>query len=467
MLKKNNFFFKILKQFNKSIALITEENENISYSDLLKYSKNISKNLESKKKLVFLLGQNNVESIAGYISFVNKGYAITMIDYRIDENLLKKLIKHYSPNYIFCEENKFHFSNTFIIVKKFRKYLVLEAKKKININLHKDLMLLMSTSGSTGSPKLVRQSYLNVKINSEQIIQYLKIKSNHKTITSLPITYVYGLSVINTHLLSGSTIILTNKSMIEREFWRLIKTFKVNSFAGVPYNYSIIEKIIKFDFPKSLKYTTQAGGKMNHELIKKILKIYKKNKVKLIQMYGSAEATSRMSYLKWDDSVKKIGSIGKPIKGGNFYLIDKFKKTINDANKQGELIYSGKNVCMGYAQKVFDLSLPDTNRGILFTGDLAFKDNEDYYFIVGRKDRYVKIYGSRVNLSELENILSKKGLDVIMKKGAENKIEVFCKKTNINNHIKYLSKITSINTNVFNIKKISKNNLTKNFKYKL
>ena len=140
-------------------------------------------------------------------------------------------------------------------------------------------MLLMSTSGSTGSPKLVKQSYLNVRSNTEKIIKYLNITSKDITITSLPFTYVYGLSVVNTHLFSGATIVLTNKSLVEKKFWNLIKTYNVNNFSGVPYNYSIINIIGKKGLPKSLKYTTQAGGKMNYKLIENILRIYSKHKI--------------------------------------------------------------------------------------------------------------------------------------------------------------------------------------------
>jgi len=326
----------------------------------------------------------------------------------------------------------------------------------------------MSTSGTTGSPKFVRQSYLNVLSNTKKIIKYLNIKSGDITITSLPISYVYGLSVINTHLFAGATIVLTNSSMVEKKFWDLITNFKVNNFSGVPYNYSIIEKISRNGLPSSLKYTTQAGGKMNNILIKNIINIYKKNKIKLIQMYGAAEATSRMSYLKWKYVEKKIGSIGKPIPGGKFYLINKKEKIFKNKFKKGELVYKGKNVCMGYAENLSDLSLPDVNKGLLKTGDIAYTDKNGFYFIVGRKNRYTKIYGIRVDLSELESILSKKGIDVFMKEGDENKIDVYHKNSlKIKEAIKYISKVTSLNVNIFIVKILSKKNLTNNFKYKI
>ena len=468
MLKKNNLFFRKLSSFKKNTALILENNKFITYSELLLETKKISKKLPNKKKLVFLLGKNNLETIIGYISFVNKGYAVVLLDFKINNIFLKNLISIYKPSYIFCEKEKVVNKNIYKPILKFKTYILYERKIIIGTIINKDLMLLMSTSGTTGSPKFVKQSYSNILSNTQEIIKYLDIKSKDTTITSLPISYVYGLSIINSHLLAGSTIVLTNTSMVEKKFWDLLNTFKVNSFSGVPYNYSIVEKIFKKNIPNSLKYTTQAGGRMNDVLLKNLIKIYKKNKIKLIQMYGAAEATSRMSYLNWRSIDRKLGSIGKPIRGGKFYLIDNKNKKIIQNNKKGELVYHGKNVCMGYAQKLNDLSLPDSKKGILKTGDIAYRDNDGFYYIIGRKNRYTKIYGIRVDLSELELILLKKGMDVIIKEGKENKINIYFKRShNIKDGIKYISKITSIHPNVFVSKVLSKKNLTNNFKYKI
>ena len=132
------------------------------------------------------------------------------------------------------------------------------------------------------------------------------------------------------------------------------------------------------------------------------------------------------------------------------------------------MVYQGKNVCMGYAENLNDLSLPDLNKGTLKTGDIARIDDDGFYYVEGRNNRYVKVYGNRINLSELETILLKKGIDAIMKEGEENKINVYFKNSiQINEGIKYISKITSINQNVFINKILSKKNLTNNFKYKI
>ena len=185
-------------------------------------------------------------------------------------------------------------------------------------------------------------------------------------------------------------------------------------------------------------------------------------------MYGSAEATSRMSYLSWRYAAKKIGSIGKPIPGGKFTLKNSRGKTIKKINQKGELIYAGKNVCLGYAKNINDLNLPDLNNGILYTGDLAFRDKEGFYFIVGRKNRYTKIYGIRADLTELEALFLEKGFDVVLKEGKENKIEVYNNNLDkIKKTIKNIAKLTNINSNVFQSKKLLKKHLTRNFKYKV
>ena len=464
----NNIFLKNLKKFKNRKALVLESGEILTYNQLDREAKLISKKLPLKKKLIFLLGENNIETIIGYIAFIQQGFSIVILDFKINKIFLKDLIKLYNPSFIFCSRDNQKKLKNFKILLKFKTFVVTQNLSEKEYKINKDLMLLMSTSGTTGSPKLVRQSYENIVSNTKSISKYLRIDKGDVTITSLPFSYVYGLSVINSHLYSGSTIVLTNRSIIEKEFWNMVKKFQVNNFSGVPYSYSIIERIGKKNLLNKIRYSTQAGGKMNHELINKIINIYKIKKIKFIQMYGSAEATSRMSYLNWRDAKKKLGSIGKPIPGGKFTLKDSKGITIKKNNKKGELVYEGKNVCLGYAKNINDLNLPDMNNGILYTGDLAYKDKEGFYFIVGRKNRYTKIFGIRADLAELEVLFLKKGFDVVLKEGKENKIEVYNNNSDkIKKTIENIAQITGINPNVFQAKKLLKKHLTRNFKYKV
>ena len=182
-------------------------------------------------------------------------------------------------------------------------------------------------------------------------------------------------------------------------------------------------------------------------------------------MYGAAEATARMSYLPWKNIRNKEGSIGIPIKEGKFHIEDKKKKTINASKKIGELIYKGKNVCMGYSKSYRDLWKGNENKGILRTGDLAYKDEDGFYYLVGRKDRYIKIYGMRINLQHLEEIILEYGVENICLEEKQNKILIFVKKyKKIEMLKKYLIDLTNLHSSSIEIKNIKEFPLNLNYK---
>ena len=262
---------------------------------------------------------------------------------------------------------------------------------------------------------------------------------------------------------------LNEKSMIDKSFKKTFIKHNVNNFGGVPYSYKIMNRVFNDStFFNKLKYSTHAGGKMNLELLKDIVSLYKKNKTKFYSMYGSAEATARMAYLDWKFAEKKMGSIGKAIPGGKFTIEDIKGKEIDKHGNQGELIYRGKNVCLGYAEKVSDLTKGDTNKGILRTGDIGFKDIDGFYFLSGRKDRFVKIHGQRINLIELEEIILNYGIESLCQTNEENKIHIFTKKYDkFKELINHLSIKTSIHPSVFSISSINKLPINLNFKPKL
>ena len=277
----------------------------------------------------------------------------------------------------------------------------------------RELALLLSTSGTTGSPKLVRLSYENVNSNAAAVAQYLGLKQSDRAITSLPMNYSYGLSVINSHLIVGASLVLTEDSVIDNSFWKTFNDEKVTSFAGVPYSYELLSKIDfeNFSLP-SLKYMTQAGGRLSEGMIKYFGGIAKRQGFKFYVMYGQTEATARMSYLPPNKTLAYPSSIGIPIPGGKFELIDESNNIISEAGRTGELVYSGLNVMLGYAEKINDLF---KNREIEFlkTGDLAKYDENGLYYIVGRKSRFLKIFGNRIGLDDVENVINASGYSVI------------------------------------------------------
>ena len=219
-------------------------------------------------------------------------------------------------------------------------------------------------------------------------------------------SYTYGLSIINSHLYKGAAILLTECSVMEQKFWDFFKRQKATTFGGVPYTYKMLQFIGFQDMVlPSLKVMTQAGGKLPIALQKFFTEYGKKNHCPLIVMYGQTEATARMAYLPWKDADKKQGSIGIAIPGGYFRLEDAEGNVIQDSYKTGELIYRGKNVTMGYAVNRQSLTGGDERYGRLATGDLAYRDEEGYYYIAGRKKRFLKLLGNRISLDETESLL--------------------------------------------------------------
>ncbi len=369
----------------------------------------------NKRCLVFSLCQNTIGSIIGYISFVNKGIVPVLLNAEMEKKLLHDLLEIYKPLYIWIPERLDDEFNDYESVYYSYGYILKKTSFHMEYVLFDELCLLLTTSGSTGSPKFVRQSYKNVRANAESIAEYLKLDSTEKPITTLPMNYTYGLSIINSHLLVGAEILVTDKGLMQKEFWTFFKEAGATSFGGVPYTYEMLDKLrfTRMNLP-TLRYMTQAGGKLILELHSKFAEYAAANDKKFIIMYGQCEATARMGYLPSEYAVSKCGSMGIAIPGGKFHLIDVNGDTVTEPEVTGELVYEGANVTLGYAEKGEDLCLGDERGGVLQTGDMAKFDSDGFYYIVGRKKRFLKIYGNRVNLDETERLIKGhfEGIDV-------------------------------------------------------
>ena len=190
-----------------------------------------------------------------------------MLDANINELLAEHLIQIYSPQYLYLPVTLREQYPDFSAVYEGYDYVVLKTDFEKTYPLYSDLALLLTTSGSTGSPKLVRQSYENIQSNAEAIAQYLDIDETERPVTTLPMNYTYGLSIINSHILKGATILLTPESIISMNFWKFMKSEHATSFAGVPFTYDMLKKVRFFRMKlPDLRYLTQAGGKLPAEI---------------------------------------------------------------------------------------------------------------------------------------------------------------------------------------------------------
>ena len=449
------------KEFESRVALI-EGDEEITYKQLSDFSREIAANIP-ERSLILILTANTTASIAGYVGCVNAKIVPLLLNSTIDQGLRDDLVLKYKPSYLWVPEDKKEGFEGYKTIYEKRGYVLLKSDEAVHFPLHEDLCVLISTSGSTGSPKLVRQTYRNIESNTASIIEYLEIDKKDRAITSLPMSYVYGLSVVNTHLQAGAALVLTSHECYMKGFWDVFYRHNVTSFAGVPFMYEMLDKLRTFkkDIP-GLKVFTQAGGRLNADLQEKLTKYALDFGKKFIVMYGASEATARMAYLPMKDAINKKGSMGIPIPGGRFELLDADDNIVNTPDTTGELIYYGDNVTFGYAECGEDLLKGDENHGRLATGDMAKFDADGFYYIVGRKKRFIKMFGNRINLDDVDNLLKKRFNTIeIVSSGKDDFLDVFVVDGSISQDVcDYIFDTMGINKKcmaVYTIEKIPRN----------
>lgn len=448
-------FFENLEKYGNSIVLLNDKKETLTYNVLAQECDRVNKKKQGRRNLVLCLCKNEIGSVVGYISALRNHDVPMLLNAEIDKDLRSRLIEMYCPRYLYIPQNMCYEFSAYQAVAEVCNYVLLytgNAKEKMN----DDLALLLATSGSTGSPKFVRQSYTNLQSNAESISAYLELSQQERPITTLPMNYTYGLSIINSHIQVGATILMTEYSMMHQEFWNFFKDEKATSFGGVPYTYEILKKIrfFKMDHPY-LKTMTQAGGKLRPDLHREFAEYAQNTGKKFVIMYGQTEATARMAYLPADKAIEKCGSMGRAIPGGKLWLKDEAGNQIEKPNIVGELIYEGPNVTLGYAETKMDLMKGDERGGRLETGDMARLDEDGFFYIVGRKKRFLKIFGNRVNLDEIESLLKTEfDFSEIVCSGKDDKLCIFIlKNPAIDNEkvLSYISSKTKLNRSAFTV----------------
>jgi acyl-CoA synthetase (AMP-forming)/AMP-acid ligase II len=346
-------------------ALVTDD-VTLTYAELADAVRARATELGTTRRLVLLEAANDIQTVVTYLGALAGHHPVLLVGAG-DAERQADIIRTYAPD-------------------------------APGHDLHPDLAVLLSTSGSTGSPKLVRLSRDNLDANARSIAAYLGLSSNDRAMTSLPLHYCYGLSVLNSHLVSGASVVLTDLSVADECFWNLATKTDATSFAGVPYTFDLLDAsgFADRDLP-ALRYVTQAGGRMAPERVTHYAELGRQRGWDLFVMYGQTEATARMAYLPPDLAAERPDSIGIPVPGGEL-RIDPLLGTEGDV---GELVYTGPNVMMGYAECAADLA-----RGHelleLRTGDLARQADDGLFELTGRLNRRAKVFGLRVDLDRVE-----------------------------------------------------------------
>lgn len=411
-------FLELDRKERQHIAAIDDSGRSITYGDICDFSKEFAEYLP-QRSLIFILSENRIGSLLGYTAALSNRVVPLIISAATEEGLFNDLYELYKPEYLWLPESKAEGKR--VIFSAWEYCLVNTGNKPTP--MYEDLSLLLPTSGSTGSPKLVRHSYRNIEANADNVRRLFKLDGTERAMAILPMHYTMGLSVITSHLLAGATLLLSGRSLLDKGFWANLK--EATSFTGVPYSYEILTKMrfTRMDLP-NLKVISQGGGKLSEAMWNTLAQYAQEKGKHFIATYGQSECTARMAYLPAEMAMEKVCSIGIAEPGGQLSIVDDCGNETFEGKAQGEMVYRGENVTLGYATCREDLVKGDENHGVMHTGDLARRDADGFYFIIGRLKRFLKIYGLRIGLDEVEGLIKEEYKTDCYCKGNDEKLVV-------------------------------------------
>lgn len=364
--------------------------ESITYAQLDVLVADAGARLGDERSLVQISGGNDLETVVTYLAALRGGHVVLMT--APDEPRRSEMEGIYEPD---------------TTARRGDTWTVERSGSAPRHDLHPDLALLLSTSGSTGSPKCVRLSRHNLSSNADAIASYLGLDEDSVGITSLPLHYCYGLSVLHSHLAVGASVVLTENSVLDDCFWASVRDHGVTSIAGVPHTFDLLERagFDRRDLP-SLRTVTQAGGRLAPDRVRHYAELGTASGWDFVVMYGQTEATARMAYLPPHLASERPGAVGVAVPGGSLEI----DEAVGPGDGTGEVVYSGPNVMMGYAHGADDLWRGD-EVARLRTGDIGRIADDGLLEITGRLGRFAKLFGLRIDLDELERHLGRLGFE--------------------------------------------------------
>ena len=383
-------------------TFLVDEERRYSYGDVFRLGDALFEN--SPSSVVVLLCDRSVATVTAYFGALRRGVVPLLLDGRTKGPALARTIEAYAPRYVLADTSVT--LPLYAPVRHIGTKALLERGEPGEHPLHEALALLIPTSGSTGDPKCVRITGANIDACTRSVVTSLEMTPERVTVSLLPFHYSYGLSVLHNTALVRGKMVLTERSILERSLWQRIEDGGVTDIAGVPFTFETLRRVrLSKRILANLACVTQAGGALPTHLTKHFWQFFSGYGIRYVTMYGQTEAAPRISYVPPDRAMEKLGSVGIPIHGGKVVIEGV------PGSGEGELVYEGPNVSMGYAQTVADLADGDHFGGRLHTGDQARIDADGFITIVGRKKRFIKLNGISVNLDHAEFVLRNAGVD--------------------------------------------------------
>ena len=284
------------------------------------------------------------------------------------------------------------------------KEIFLDTSKSCKSGDENDVAILLHTSGTTSNPKRVMLTHKNLITNIRSNIESLNLTENDKVLIALPMFFGYcNTAQFLTHLYVGASIVIMDGMFMPYMFFKLVQDEKITNFTGVP---SMLLMLLnyrnkhKYDI-SSLKYICFGGGNMPVEKLKQLIETFPS--VGFVQTYGQTEASPRVTALLPKDSLRKVGSVGKPIPNVKVRIVDENGQDVA-VGETGEIIVNGDNVMKGYYKRPEETAKVIKD-GWLYTGDFGRYDEEGYIYLVGRKKNMIISGGLNIYPEEIEELL--------------------------------------------------------------
>lgn len=280
-----------------------------------------------------------------------------------------------------------------------------------------DLAALLYTSGSTGQPKGVMLTHLNVIHGARSVACYLNNIPEDRLMGLLPMSFDYGMSQLTTMCLVGGSVVLQPVAMAA-EIVNTLVSQRVTGLAGIPPMWIELVRYLRAQPTElhHLRYVTNSGGAIPRSILEAMPSVFPGTKVYL--MYGLTEAF-RSTFLEPEMFHEKMGSIGKAIPNVEVFVVD-HDQGLCGPGEQGELLHRGSLISAGYwgqpeetAAKIKPcphLAHLIGDEKVLYSGDIVRLDGDGYLWFVSRADAMIKCSGFRVSPSEIEDTIYQSSL---------------------------------------------------------
>ncbi|NED99844.1 AMP-binding protein [Phytoactinopolyspora halotolerans] len=391
-------------------ALVLEDGRTLSHRELVRLVDRVGLLLPAERKcLVALLGDREMGTVLGYLAGLRCGHAVAWFGAAADRGRRASLVNRYAPEVVIGPEPDI----AAVVADDFPgAYRRLDAgigvgADRIRIAVAHDVTahpevapgtsLVLLTSGSESGGRAVRLSAKSIAANCRGVQEALRIDTRSRAATSLPLFYTYGLSVLNSHLSAGATVLLTAAPATGIGFWNLFAAAGCDTFAGVPAHFDWFARSrLPWDDVASLRSMTVSGGRLRAALARRFHARCSETARRFYKMYGQTEATARITVLQPEDFAAHGDSVGRVLTGGRVTI-----EHTQGEDGMGRIVYRGPCAMQGYASGRADLALADEMRGTVDTGDLGVL-REGFLYLAGRAGRFVKPGGIRVSLDAVE-----------------------------------------------------------------